>query len=177
MPWSKDHCVITIHQPLLNVLCRVSLMQPSSLEKDSFPAIKIPPKIWDAYQIIRTTLGHFLASLAGTCSGDIFTFQVSFEVGDLLWALRVWECNIRAIQARRSTDRLRVRTLLQSEVTSWSLLFFLCFLQDTWSAVSTREKHRYSHLPEGALKSRSYIVKRVLAVSVFCHLKKKKSPR
>lgn len=141
MPWSKDHCVITIHRPLLNVLCRVSLMQPSSLEKDSFPAIKIPPKIWDAYQIIRTTLGHFLASLAGTCSGDIFTFQVSFEVGDLLWALRVWECNIRAIQARRSTDRLRVRTLLQSEVTSWSLLFFLCFLQDTWSAVSTREKH------------------------------------
>lgn len=162
-------------------------MQSSNLEKESFPAIKIPPEIWDAYQIIRTTLGHFPASLARTCSGDIFTSQVSFEVRDLLWALRVWDCNTRAIRAHRSTDRLRVRTLLQSVVTSYSLLFFLHFCQDIWSAVSTRVKkkkkkknHRYSHLPEGALKSRSYIVKRVLAISVFRRYeekKKKKKPR
>lgn len=43
-----------------------------------------------------------------------------------------------------------------------------------------KKNHRYSHLPEGALKSRSYIVKRVLAISVFRRYeekKKKKKPR
>lgn len=166
--WSKGHCV-TSRRPLPNMLCRVHSDAAFQPRKRIVPTIKIPSEIWDAYQIIRTTLGRFLASLAGTCSGDIFTFQVSFEVGDLLWALRVWECNIWAIRARPNADHLRVRALLQSEVTSYSLLFFLHFRQDTWSAVSTRENHRYSHVPEGALKSRGYIVKRVLAISVFRH--------